>query len=120
MARTTPADVRLGDRLHADGRLQACLAVEAFQCVLQGQTVEDGGQHSHVVCGPFLDDLAAGAELSTAKDVAAADNDGQLHAALDDAFCLPGNAQGLINTDAAFAWIAEPFAAQLQNDAAIL
>ena len=71
--------------------MQPRLAVEAFQGVLQGQAVEDGGQHAHVVGGGLLDDLAAGAELGAAQDVAAADDDGQLHAALDDALRLPGD-----------------------------
>ena len=64
--------------------------VEALQGVLQGQAVEDGGEHAHVVGGGLLDDLAAGAELAAAQDVAAADDDGQLHAALDDAHAPGG------------------------------
>ena len=83
--------------------MQARLAVEAFQGVLQGQAVEDGGEHAHVVGGGLLDDLAAGAELGAAQDVAAADDDGQLHAALHDALRLAGDAQRLVDADAALA-----------------
>ena len=53
-----PADVRLGDGFHAHGGQQPRLAVEAFEGVLQGQAVEDGGQHAHVVGGGLLDDAA--------------------------------------------------------------
>ena len=60
---------------------------EAFEGVLQGQAVEDGGEHAHVVGGGFLDDVAAGGELGAAEDVAAADDDGELHAALPARAC---------------------------------
>ena len=87
-------------------RMAVCRRVsqsQAFQGVLQGQAVEHGGQHAHVVGGGLLDDLAAGAELGAAEDVAGADDDGQLHAALHDALGLPGDAQRLVDADAALA-----------------
>src|SRR6185437_2236734 len=114
------ANVRLGDSLHADGRLQACLALEAFERVLQRQAIQHGSEHAHVVSRRFLDNLAAGAELRAAQDVAAPDHDGQLHAARDDALRLAGDVQGLIDTDAALAGVSEPLAAQFQDDAPIL
>src|SRR5262249_15629325 len=110
------ADVRLGHRLHADGRLQARLAAEALQGVLQRQPVDDRGQHAHVVVGGLADDLAARAELGAAQDVATPDDDGQLHAALDDALGLPGDAQRLVDADAALAAGAEALAGELEND----
>ena len=66
-------------------RMAVCSRVshaEALEGVLQGQAVDDGGEHAHVVGGRLLDDLAAGGELGAAEDVAAADDDGQLHAAV--------------------------------------
>ena len=103
--------------VHANGRQQPGLAAEALEGVLQGQAVEDGGEHAHVVGGGLLDDFAAGAELGPAEDVAAADDDGELHAALHDALGLAGDAERLVDADAALAAVAETFAAQLQHDA---
>ena len=80
--RGAAADVRLGDAVHADGRHQPRLAAERFERVLQGQAVDDRGQHAHVVGRGFLDAGVAGGELGPAEDVAAADDDGDLHAAL--------------------------------------
>ena len=88
---------------------------QAFQGVLQRQAVEDGGQHAHVMGGGFLDDVAAGAELGAAQDVAGADDDGQLHAAAHDPLGLAGDVQRLVNADAALAAVAEAFAAQLED-----
>src|SRR5262249_11951863 len=119
VARRPAADVRLGDVLHADRGLQARLAVEALQGVLERQAVEDGGEHAHVVGRALLDDGAV-AELVAAQQVAAADDDGQLHAALDDALRLPGDAQCLVDADAGLAGLAEPLAAELQEDALVL
>ena len=48
------ADVGLGDAVHVDGGHHARFAAERFQGVLQGQGVDDGGQHAHVVGGGFL------------------------------------------------------------------
>ena len=76
------ADERLGDAVHADGRHQPRLAVERFERVLQREAVDHRGQHAHVVGGGFLDAGVAGRELGAAEDVAAADDDGDLHAEL--------------------------------------
>src|SRR5262249_55263956 len=74
----------------------------------------------HVVRGRFTNDLAAGAELSSAQDIAGADNDGQLHASLNDSFGLARDVQGLVDADTALAAVPEPFAAQFQDDALVL
>src|SRR5262249_16687601 len=79
-----------------------------------------GGEHAHVVSGGLLDDADAGAELGAAEDIAAADDDGELHAALHDALGLPRHVHGLVDTDAALAAFAKPLAAQLEHDAAVL
>ena len=106
--------------LHADGRLQPRLAAEALQGVLQGQAVEDGGEHAHVVGGRLLDDVAAGGELGAAEDVAAADDDGELHALCGDALQLAGDVERLVDADAALAAGAERLAAELEQHAAVL
>ena len=90
---------------------------EAFERVLQGQAVDDGGQHAHVVGGRLLDDVAAGRELGAAQDVAAADHDRQLHATAARCAEPAGDVQRLVDADAALAAVAEALAAQLQDDA---
>ena len=82
--------------------MQPRLAVETFESVLQGQAVHDGGEHPHVVGRGFLDDLAAGAELAHAEDVAGADDDGQLHAALTMRWACWAMLECLVDADAAF------------------
>ena len=59
------------------------------------------------------------AELGAAQDVAAADDDGQLHAAPDDALGLAGDVERLVDADAALAGVAEALAAELEDDALV-
>ena len=69
--------------------------------------------------GAGLDGLAAAAELGAAKDVAGADDHGQLHAALSHALHLSGQVERFIKADAALAGVAERLAAQLEDDATV-
>src|SRR5262249_41403616 len=70
--------------------------------------------------GGFLDDLAAGRELGAAQNVAAADDDRQLHAALVDSLDLPGDAERFLDRNAALGRRAEALAGELQHDPAVL
>src|SRR5262249_40634963 len=112
-------DVRLGDRLHAHGGLQARLAFEAFEGVLEGEAVQHGCQHAHVVGGRFLDDFPASGELLATEDVARPDDDGELYAARPDALRLRGQAERLVDADAALAAVPEPLATDLEHDPAV-
>ncbi len=114
MADGPAANEGLRDRLHADGRHEPGLAIETFQCILQGQAVENGRQHAHVMSGAFLDDGAAGGELSPAQNIAAADHDGKLHAAIKHPLGLLGNIDGFVNGYAALAGRTESLPRQLQ------
>ena len=67
--------------------------------------------------GRLANDLPPGAELGAAQNIAAADNDGQLHAALNYALCLAGDVQGLVDADAALVGVAEAFATELEDNA---
>ena len=69
-------DVGLGHLLHGQGRLHPHRHPLLLQAVGQGQGVDDGGQHPHVV-GPGALHLAAGA---APPEVAAAHDDGHLAA----------------------------------------
>ena len=82
---------------------------------MESQAVQNGGEHTHVVGGGFLDDDAV-AELVAAQQIAAADDDGELHAALDDALRLASDGQRLVDADAGFAGVAEPLTAELQEE----
>ena len=69
-------DVGLGDLGHLDRRLHPGGLAEALEGVLQGEGVDDRGQHAHVV---GLGAVHAGAGAGHAPpDVAAADDDGDL------------------------------------------
>ena len=55
------ADERLGDLVHADRGHEPGLAAEPFEGVLQGQAVDHGGGHAHVVGRRLLDHVGAAA-----------------------------------------------------------
>ena len=84
MSEAASADEGFGDAFHADGALEASLDTGAFECVLEGEAVDDGGEHSHVVGGGGNDALADFGKLPAAKNIAAAADDGELYAVLDD------------------------------------
>ena len=112
------ADERLGDLVHADRGHEPGLAAHALQRVLQGQAVDDGGRHAHVVGRRLLDDVGAPAQLGTAEDVAAADHDRELDAARRHARRLAGDPADLLDADAPLAGPAEALARELEQDAA--
>ena len=72
------ADVILADVVHRYGGHYANVLVNAFQGVLQGQRVHDRGQHAHVIAGYPVD--AGLGQPGAPKNVAAADDDGDLDA----------------------------------------
>ena len=89
-----PADVRLAHAVHRHGRHDPGFDVQGFQGVLQGEAVEDGGQHAHRVGRGRFDRLQPGRELGPAEDVPAADDHGQLDAGLHDPLELAGDVEG--------------------------
>ena len=114
------ADVRLGHAVGADGGHQPGVAAERLQRVLQGQAVDHRGQHAHVMGRGLVDARVAGGELGPAEDVAAADDDGDLHAVLGGVVGLPGDVQHGVHGDAALAGMHETLAGNLQHHAAVL
>ena len=89
-----------------------------LQRVLKRQAVDHGGRHAHVVGRGLLDDVGAAAELGTAEDVAATDDDRELHAARGDARGLAGDPADLLDADAPLAGPAEALAGKLEQNAA--
>ena len=78
MAHGSPADERLGDRAHLHRRDDPGVDVDLLERVLQGEGVDDRGQHTHVVGGGPVHPPHAGRQPS--EDVPAADHDGDLDA----------------------------------------
>jgi hypothetical protein len=89
MADGPAPDHGLGHRGHVDGAQHAGVHALSFQGGLQGQGVDDGGQHAHVVAGCAFH--AAALPGGAAEDVAAADHDGHLGAQITHLFDLAGD-----------------------------
>src|SRR6266404_684436 len=111
------ANERLGDLGHRDGALDAGGDAVFFQRVLQGEGVDNGGQHPHVIAGgPFDAPLASG---QAPENVSSTDDDDDLDAKLAyfaDLTCHVVN--GLrANTDARFA--SQRLATELEQNATI-
>jgi hypothetical protein len=83
--------------------------------VLQGQPIDDGGEHPHVVGGRAIH--AAGAGGEPAEDVAAADDDRGLHAERLDAGDVFGDARRDRGIDAVGVIAHQCFAGKLEKDA---
>src|SRR5205823_487688 len=72
------ADERLRHLGHGDGGVHARIRAAALESVLQRQRVDHRGQHAHVIAGHAVDAFGGGGDA--AKDVATADDDGDLDA----------------------------------------
>jgi len=109
------ADVGLGDGGDGDGALGADGEAVALQGVLEGDGVDDGGQHAGVVGGGPVH--TGGGGLGAAVDVAAADDDGDLDAHLLDGLELAGDGVQHGGVNAVGEVAHEGFAAELKEDA---
>ena len=78
MPHRAAADERLGHVLHLDGGLHARVHAGFFQRLLQRHAVDDRRQHAHVIGRAAVH--AAIGRGDAAPDVAAADDDRDLHA----------------------------------------
>jgi hypothetical protein len=107
-------DEGLGDLVHRDGALDAGGYPEFFEGVHDGEAVDDGGEHAHVVAGGAID--AALLALEAAEDIAAADDNANLDAEIVDIFNLTAHALKYGGVDGVGPFAAEHFAAQLQDD----
>ena len=109
-----PADVRLGDLVHRDGGHDAGRDAGALEGVLEGQAVHDRGQHPDVVAGRAVH--PAGGRCQAAEDVAATDDDPELHAQAVDLRDLLGDERTELRVDAVLAVAQEGLAGQLEQD----
>ena len=89
MADGPQADKGFADAVHADGRKNARRLAQAFHGFAQGQGVDDGGEHAHVIGGGAFDVAVLG-KGGSADEIPAADHDRQLHAGLGNLQCTGG------------------------------
>ena len=78
MSHGASPDEGLGHLAHFDGRLDAGFDAVLLKGVLQGQGVDNGGEHAHVIAGGPVD--AGAFPFHSAKDIAPAYYDDHLNA----------------------------------------
>ena len=74
------ADERLGHFVHADRGQEPRRTPLVLERVLQGQAVDHGRRHAHVMGGRLLDHVGAAGKLGAAEDVSTPHDDRQLNA----------------------------------------
>ena len=112
MTQSPAADIRLGNLPHFYCCLHPCYHVDALQCVLQGQTIHHGGQHTHIVGGYTVHSL--GGTGCAAPDVAAAHHQGGFHAKLTNCLNLLGDIVNGCRVNAKALFASQCFAADFQ------
>src|SRR5262245_18279066 len=98
MADRTPTNERLGHLGHGDGTLNPRGHAEFLERILQGESVDDGGEHAHVITCGAVD--APFAPLQTAEDVTTSDDDHDFDVQLAHPLDLPGDIMHCLGTDA--------------------
>lgn len=83
-----PLGVELADGLHSDGGQDAGLDADGAESGAEGEGVDDGGAHAHLVAFDAVESFLYSAQST--ENVSAADHDSDLHAAVDDRFDLCG------------------------------
>ena len=86
-----PLAVELAYRLHADGRQHTALHTNSPQRTAQSEGIDDRGTHAHLIALHAVETLPGPAQ--PAEDVAAADDDADLHSHvvhLLDLLCILG------------------------------
>ena len=109
-------NVRFGDLSHGDRGLHPGRDAFLFQEVLQRKAVHHGAEHAHVVAAGALH--AALLQLGATEEVAAPDDDGDLHATADHLGDLPGHLVHDVGVQPHLA-TAEHLAAELEQHAGV-
>ena len=112
-----PPDVGLGHRPHLDGREHAGGHPRLLDGILQGQRVDHGGQHAHVVAGGPVHPARAGRDA--AEDVAAPDDHRELDAQPHHLGELLGDAADDVGIDAVPLTTRQRLARDLEQDAPV-
>jgi len=114
-----PPNVRLGHAVHANRREESRFDSQRFDGVLQGQAIDHRGQHAHVVGRGLLNADVGVLELRSAENVAAANHQADLAAAIGRLLDLAGDVHRFFHANAALAAMAEALAGQFQDDSFI-
>ena len=112
-----PPDVGLGHRPHLDGREHAGGHPRLLDGILQGQRVDHGGEHAHVVAGGPVHPARAGRDA--AEDVAAPDDHRELHPQPRHLGELLGDAADDVGIDAVPLTTRQRLARDLEQDAPV-
>src|SRR5919199_4645455 len=115
VAHRAPADVRLGDLADVERRLHARVGVQLLECVLELQRVQDDREHPHVVGGRAVHPLRRAGD--PAVDVAGAEHDRDLDAAVVHALDLLGDLAQALEVGAVLEVAHQRLAGQLEQDA---
>ena len=115
MANRAPANKGLGNLAHFNRRDHPRVRPFFLQRVLQGQGVDDGGQHAHVVGDNAVNPHRRCRHA--ADEIAAAHHNGDLHAHLPDFRYFLGNPRSHFRINAKSLLAHQGFATQLQQDA---
>ena len=111
------ADIGLRHLVHGNGAHYPGGHPGFLQGVLEGQGVDHGGQHAHVVGHGPVDPLGAG--FQAPEDVAAAHHDADFHLQVNHVLDFPGDGSQGGGVQAEFLLPGQAFAAHLEEDAAI-
>lgn len=117
MAKGLAANVGLGDLLDVEGGLNAGFDAVVAAGILKGHGVHDRGEHAHVVARGAVH--AGRAERDAAEDVAAAHDDADLNAKLDDALDFLNHAGKNRAVDAEAVFPHQGFAGKLEKNALV-
>src|SRR5271167_4647746 len=117
VANGAAANERFGNLLHGDGAEDASEDAGFLEGILQGEGVDDRGQHAHVVAGGAIDFEAF--LTGTAEDIAAANHDGDFHAQFVNLFYLVGDFADGVAVDAEALRALEGFAGKFYQDALV-
>ena len=110
-------DERLGNAFHFDGRLQTGLEAFFFERSLKGQSVDDGGQHPHVVALYSIHALSRA--LHAPEDVAPADDQAYLDAFPGDALDVLGVLCEALGIYSVILFAHQGFSAKFEQDSTV-
>src|SRR5690349_2446275 len=102
---------------HRDRRLHARLDAEFFHRVLQRERVDNSREHAHVIAGGAFDTLFTAG--NAAENIAASDDDYDLHPELADFSDLPRRLLDSIGSNTGAALSSKGFAAEFEQDSAV-
>src|SRR5579885_3400304 len=114
MARCPPPDERLGNRWHFDTRLHPRNQANLFQSILQRQSIDNSGEHTHIVGSGTVHTKPF--SVLAAPDIATTHHNGDFNAQPLHALYLAGNALHDARIDTIALLAHQRLAAELQQN----